>query len=130
PAWNPHALTGVPLISNPQTGLFSLFSLPLWVLPLGWALGLAAALKLWAAAMGTYLLVRELRLGFLAGLLAGVAFAFSAMNVTWLAQEIVPAVLVLLPWMLWLVERLLNGRGGSGTAVALAVATAVALGGG
>src|SRR6185436_9895783 len=91
PAWNPHALTGVPLISNPQTGLFSLFSLPLWVLPLGWALGLAAALKLWAAAMGTYLLVRELRLGFLAGLLAGVAFAFSAMNVTWLAQEIVPA---------------------------------------
>ena len=33
PAWNPHVLTGVPLISNPQTGLFSAFALPLWILP-------------------------------------------------------------------------------------------------
>jgi hypothetical protein len=130
PAWNPHVLTGVPLISNPQTGLFSVFALPLWILPFNWALGLAAALKLWAAAMGTYLLVRELRVGFLAGLLAGVAFAFCSMNITWLAQEIVPAVAVLLPWMLWLVERLLRGRGGIGTACALGVATALALGGG
>ncbi len=130
PAWNPHVLTGVPLISNPQTGLFSVFALPLWILPFNWALGLAAALKLWAAAMGTYLLVRELRLGFLAGLLAGVAFAFCSMNITWLAQEIVPAVAVLLPWMLWLIERLLHGRGGIGTACALGVSTALALGGG
>lgn len=130
PAWNPHALTGVPLLSNPQTGLFSPFALPLWILPFHWALGLAAALKLWFAAMGTYLLVRELRLGFLAGLLAGVSFAFCAMNITWLTQEIVPAVIVLLPWMLWLIERLANGRGGIGSAIALAVVTAAALGGG
>ncbi|HZV75375.1 MAG TPA: hypothetical protein VFF79_16825 [Conexibacter sp.] len=130
PAWNPHTLTGVPLLSNPQTGLFSVFSLPLWFLPFNWALGLAAALKLWAAAMGTYLLVRELRLGFLAGIVAGVAFAFCSMNVMWLAQEIVPAVAVLLPWMLWLVERLVRRGGGVGTAIALACVTAAALGGG
>jgi hypothetical protein len=129
PLWNPHALTGVPFISNPQTGLFSPFALPLWVLPFGWALGLAAALKLWVGALGAYLLARELRLGFLPGLLAGVAFAFSSQNVMWLAPEIVPAVAVLLPWMLWLVERLLCG-GGTGNAVALACVTAAALGGG
>jgi len=129
PLWNPHALTGVPFISNPQTGLFSPFALPLWVLPFGWALGLAAALKLWVGALGAYLLARELRLGFLPGLLAGVAFAFSSQNIMWLAPEIVPAVAVLLPWMLWLIERLLRG-GGSGNAVALACVTAAALGGG
>lgn len=129
PLWNPHALTGVPLVSNPQTGLFSLFALPLWVLPFSWALGLAAALKLWVGALGAYLLARELRLGFLAGLLAGVAFAFSSQNVMWLAPEIVPAVAVLLPWMLWLIERLLRDAG-SGNAVALACVTAAALGGG
>jgi len=129
PLWNPHALTGVPLIGNPQTGLFSPFALPLWILPFGWALGFAAALKLWAGALGAYLLAREMRLGFLPGLLAGVAFAFSSQNIMWLAPEIVPAVAVLLPWMLWLIERLLRG-GGRGNAVALACATAAALGGG
>jgi hypothetical protein len=129
PAWNPHALTGVPLLSNPQTGLFSPFALPLWVLPFEWALGFAAALKLWAGALGAYLLARELRLGFLPGLVAGVAFAFSSQNIMWLAPEIVPAVAVLLPWMLWLIERLLRA-GGVGNAIALACVTAAALGGG
>jgi hypothetical protein len=129
PLWNPHALTGVPFISNPQSGLFSPFALPLWVLPFEWALGFAAALKLWVGALGAYLLARELRLGFLPGLLAGVAFAFSSQNIMWLAPEIVPAVAVLLPWMLWLIERLLRG-GGRGNAIALACATAAALGGG
>jgi hypothetical protein len=129
PAWSSHALTGVPLLSNPQSGLFSPFALPLWILPFTWALGFAAALKLWAGALGVYLLVRELRLGFLPGLLAGVAFAFCSMNVMWLAPEIVPAVAVLLPWLLWLVERLARG-GGIGSAIALACLTAAAIGGG
>ena len=112
PAWNPHVLTGVSFFSNPQTGLFSPFSLPLWILPFTYAFGVVAALKLWAAALGTYLLVRELRLGFLPGLLAGVAFAFCSMNVMWLMPEAVPAVVVMLPWMLWLVERLARGTAG------------------
>jgi hypothetical protein len=129
PVWNPHALTGVPFLSNPQTGLFSLFSLPLWVLPFTYGLGLSAALTLWVGALGAYLLVRELRLGFLPALLAGVAFAFCSMNVMWLAPEIVPAVAVLLPWMLWLVERLARG-GGVFSAIGLACVTAIALGGG
>ncbi|MGN6189264.1 MAG: hypothetical protein ACTHOE_10215, partial [Conexibacter sp.] len=128
PAWNPHVLTGLPFISSPQSGLFSPFSLPLWILPFGYALGVAAALKLWAAAFGTYLLARELRLGFLPSLLAGVAFAFCSMNVMWLMFEMVPAVVVMLPWMLWLVERLARG-GGTRSAIGLAVVTAVALGG-
>jgi len=127
--WNPYVQTGLPFGSSPQTGIFSPFSLPLWILPFGYSLGAAAALKLWAAALGAYLLVRELRLGFLPGLLAGVAFAFCSMNVVWLMFESVPAVVVMLPWMLWLVERLARG-GGIHSAIGLAVVTAVALGGG
>ncbi len=129
PAWNPHVLTGIPFISSPQTGLFSPFSLPLWILPYTYAFGVTAALKLWAAAFGAYLLGRELRLGFLPSLLAGVAFAFCSMNVMWLSFEMVPAVVVMLPWMLWLVERLARG-GGIPSAIGLAIVTAVALGGG
>ena len=129
PAWNPHVLTGVSFLANPQAGLFSPLSLPLWILPLTYAFGVVAALKLWIAGLGTYLLVRELRLGFLPALLAAVAFAFCAMNVVWLTYEAVPAVIVWLPWMIWLVERLLT-RGGIGSAIALACVTAAAFGGG
>jgi len=32
PAWDPHVFAGTPFLSNPQVGLFSPFSLPLWIL--------------------------------------------------------------------------------------------------
>jgi hypothetical protein len=129
PAWNPYALTGIPLYNDAATGIFSLFNVPLWVLPLTYGLGVSAALKLTAGAWGTYLLVRQLRLGFLPGLLAGIAFAFSAFNIVWLAHETLPGVAVMLPWALWLVERIFE-RGSAGSVLGLALATAVALGGG
>jgi hypothetical protein len=129
PLWNPHVFGGIPFFSNPQTGIFSVFSVPLWVLPLNYAIGLAAALKLWVGGFGAYLLCRQLRLGFLPGLLAGVAFVFCSMNIVWLTHETLPAVAVMLPWMLWLVERIFE-RGRLGSALWLAVVCAIALGGG
>jgi len=131
PSWNPYVFDGIPLWSNPQTGLFSIFSLPLWILPLNYGIGVAAALKLWAAGLGSFLLVRELRLGFLPGLLAGLCFSFSAIDIVWLTHETLPAVAALLPWMLWLVERIYQARPGRlGSCLGLAVASAIALGGG
>ena len=129
PAWNPHAFAGTPLYANPQSGLFSLFSLPLWILPLNYGLGVAAALKLWAGGFGTYLLVRELRLSLAAGILAGVCFAFSAFNIVWLTHETLPAVAAMLPWAVWLVERIARG-GGLGCVLALAAVVAIGHGGG
>jgi hypothetical protein len=129
PAWNPHVFAGAPFFSNPANGLFSPFSLPLWILPLNYGIGVGAALKLWAAGFGCCLLARELRLGLLPGLLAGVGFAFSALNITWLTHESLPAVAAMLPWMVWLVERIFRG-GRLGSAVGLALVTAVAIGGG
>lgn len=46
PAWDPYVLGGIPLYQSPAAGLFSLFNLPLWILPLAYALGVSAALKL------------------------------------------------------------------------------------
>jgi hypothetical protein len=129
PAWNPHVFAGIPFMSNPQTGIFSAFSLPLWVLPFNYAIGVEAALKLWVGGFGAYLLVRQLRLGFLPGLLAGVSYMFCSLNVVWLTHETLPAVAVMLPWMLWLVERIFE-RGRLGSALWLAVVCAIALGGG
>lgn len=129
PAWFPYAFGGVPFYNNPQTVLLSPFSLPIWVLPLHYGIGVSAALKLWAAAFGTYLLARELRLAFLPGLLAGVTYGLCAFNILWLTHESLPGVAALLPWTLWLTERLLR-QGGLGPALGLAAATAFALTGG
>jgi hypothetical protein len=129
PSWDRYVLGGVPLWANPQTGLFALFNLPMWILSLNYGIGVSAALKLWAAGFGSYLLVRELRLGFLPGLLAGVCFGFSAIQIVWLTHETLPAVAALLPWMLWLIERIYRG-GRLGSLLGLAIATAIAIGGG
>jgi hypothetical protein len=129
PLWNPHVFAGIPFFDNPQTGIFSPFSLPLWILPLNYGIGVAAAIKLWVGAFGTYLLVRQLRLGFLPGLLAGTCFAFASINIVWLTHETLPAVAVMLPWMLWSIERVFE-RGRIGSAVWLALLTAIALTGG
>lgn len=84
PAWNPYAFGGTPLWANSQVAWLSPFSLPLWILPLNYGLGVAAALKLWVAGFGSYLLARELRLGFWPALVAGVAFSLCSFNVVWL----------------------------------------------
>lgn len=129
PLWNPYMFAGTPFLANPQTGIFSLFSLPLWTLPFDYAIGVGAALTLWAAGFGTYLLVRQLGLRFLPGVMAAVAFSFSAINVVWLTHATLPAVAAMLPWMVWLVERIL-AHGRLADALGLALVTAIALGGG
>jgi len=129
PAWNPYAFAGTPLFANSQIAWLSPFSLPLWILPLNYGLGVAAALKLWAAGFGTYLLARELRLGFLPGLVGGAAFALGSFNVVWLTYAVFVSVAAMLPWALWLVERIVRrGRGGDGLAL-VAVLTVALLSG-
>jgi len=126
PAWNPYAFGGTPLFANSEIAWLSPFSLPLWILPLNYAFGVAAALKLWLAGFGTYLLARELRLSFLPALLAAIAFALCSFNVVWLSYGIFVSVAALLPWALWLVEQIVR-RGRPLDGLLLAGALTVAL---
>jgi hypothetical protein len=129
PAWNPFAFAGTPLFANSQVAWLSPFSLPLWTLPLNYAFGVAAALKLWMAGFGAYLLVRELRLGFWPALLAGIAFALCAFNVVWLTYGVFVSVAAMLPWAIWLTERIIR-RGRASDALALTAVVAVLQAGG
>lgn len=124
PAWNPYALAGTPFFGNFQVAWASPFSLPLWLLPLSYGLGLVAAIKLWLAGFGTYMLVRELGLGFWPAMLAAVGFALCAFNVVWLAHGVFVSVAAMLPWGLWLAERLVQ-RGRAGDGLALVVVAAI-----
>ena len=129
PAWNPYAFAGTPLFANAEMAWASPFNLPLWILPLNYGLGVAAALKLWMAGFGTYLLVRELRLGFWPGIVAGTGFALCSFNVVWLSHSVFVSVAAMLPWALWLTERLIRrGRAGDGLALGAVAAIALASG--
>jgi len=128
PAWNPAALSGTPFFANAQTALLSPFNVPLWFLPLGYAFGVSAALKLWAACFGTYLLVRRLGLGTVPGLVAGLAFGFCAFQIVWLSHPHVN-VSVLLPWGLWAVERIMQRGAGRGGLILAGVCAIALLGG-
>jgi hypothetical protein len=128
PEWNPYALGGTPFLGNQGTALFSPFNVFFWILPFKYAFGFVAALKLWVAAFGTYLLVRELRLGFWPAVVAGLAFGFCPFSIVWLLHTHVNVV-VFLPWVLWGAERIVR-RGGTLDGLALAVPLAFALLGG
>jgi hypothetical protein len=124
PGWDPSSLLGVPLGANPQAELFDPLALPLRLLPLDWSYGFVAALKLWLAGFGTYLLARELRCGFWAALAGGFALLTSSYMVVWL-QWPHTACFCFLPWVLWLVERIARGSRGAGLALAVLVALLV-----
>jgi hypothetical protein len=128
PAWNPYALGGTPFFANANVAVLSPFTLPFLIFPIKLALGVSGALKLWVAAFGMYLLVRELRLSFWAGVVAGVSFALCAFNVVWLSHP-QTHVAVLLPALLWLAERTLRTRR-AGPAAGLSVLLAATVAGG
>ena len=124
PAWNPYAFSGTPFYANPQTALLSPFSVPMWLLPLNFGLGVAALLKLWVAGWGTYSLTRWLGLDPWPSVLAGLTFMLCGFMILWLEYETLPAAAAMLPWAILLADRTLTRRR-VGDVVALALVTVV-----
>ena len=60
PLWNPWITAGRPLHADAQSAIFSPFNVPAYVMDEWRALALIAALKLWVAAFGGFLLARAL----------------------------------------------------------------------
>jgi hypothetical protein len=104
PLWNPHVAAGRPFLANAQSAVLSPFSLPAYVLPFWWSLGVIAVLKVFVAAFGTYLLARALRMRFGGALMAGIVYAFSLYFVVWIAWP-QTSVWALLPWLFLLADR-------------------------
>ena len=107
PLWNPYIAGGRPHFGNTQSAVLSPFSLPTYVLPFWWSLGLMCLLKVFAAAFGTYLLGRSLGMRFGGALLAGLVFAFSLYFLVWVSWPL-PNVWALLPWLILLTDRVIR----------------------
>jgi hypothetical protein len=105
PLWNPHQGMGYPLYANSQSAIFyppnALF---VWLRER--AFGWLAALHLWWAGMGVWLLLRrQVGVGFAAALGGAIAYAFSLWMITWQYLPSVPATASWLPWVVLTTAR-------------------------
>jgi hypothetical protein len=107
PLWNPWITAGRPLHADAQSAIFSPFNAPAYVIDEWRALALIAALKLWAAALGAFLLARALSMRRPGAGLAGVVFGFSLWMVTWISYPHA-SVWALVPWALLAAEGVLR----------------------
>ncbi len=123
--WNPHMAAGRPYLANMQSGVFSPFSLPSYLLPFWWSLGLVAAIKLFVASFGTYLLARRLGQSFWAAMAGGVVFGFGLYVVVHLMYPI-GSVYVLIPLLLVATDEVTR-RPGLRSALGLALLVALSL---
>ncbi len=104
PLWNPYVGAGSPLFSNGQSAvLFPLNLVVLWLSP-EIAATLVQLAKPPLAAIGMALFLRALSVRGIAGILAGIAWAFSGPMVAWLGWPHTNALLMV-PFLFWAATR-------------------------
>ena len=94
---------GRPFQANSQAAVLSPFSVPAYVLPFWDSLAVMAALKLFVAAFGAFLLARTFGMRFAGALMCGLVFGFSLWSVSWVSWTTM-SVWALLPWLCLLAE--------------------------
>ena len=117
PLWNPYIMGGAPYLADMQSAVFSPFSLPAYVLPFWWSLGVIATLKVLVAAMGAYSLGRILGMRQGGAFLCGLVFGFGLFMVAWIPWPLTN-VFPLIPWLLVATERLIRRPGAPWACVA------------
>ncbi len=126
PGWNSYSFAGAPFWANGQSAPLFPLHLLFALLPLQIGFVLLPWLRIVIGGCGAWLLARELGASRPAALVATIGFPLSGMLVSFLLFPMGNA-LVLVPWVLWAVERLAAGRSGGAL---LAVCAGVQLLGG
>jgi hypothetical protein len=107
PLWNPNSQLGVPFLGNGQSAIFYPTILLHWHLPETWSWTISAALRLFLAGLGVYLLAGRYGARGVGRLLSAVAFMLCGFNVVWLNHPQMN-VMPLLPWALLMTEMLVE----------------------
>jgi hypothetical protein len=106
PLWTPGVYMGYPLQAEGQAGVFSPVNWLLWgLLPVPRALNTGSLLPFVIAAIGTYLLARQLGANAAAAFTAGFGYALSGYFVAHVKHIPIVATACWIPVVLWLVER-------------------------
>lgn len=110
PLWDPYIFAGHPFLANGQhSGLYPLSGV-FYVLPLWRAYGVFTWLQLGLAGVWMYLFTRTLGAGRLGSLIAGITFQFSGWMVVSVVHPMIIAGASWLPFILAMVERVIQQR--------------------
>ena len=110
PLWDPYIFAGHPFLANGQHSALYPLSLVFYVLPLWRAYGVFAWLQLGVAGTFAYLFARVLGVRRLGGLIAGITFQFSGFMVVSVVHPMVIAGASWLPFILGMVELVIQQR--------------------
>jgi hypothetical protein len=111
PLWNPDLGMGAPLLANAQSALLYPPNLLLFLIPMPVAQNILLSAHLVLAGWGMSRLVRELSIGMLGQIVAGLAFAFCGYVVARAWFFSINAAVAWLPWILLAGERLVRQTG-------------------
>jgi hypothetical protein len=126
PLWNPDNMLGAPFAANIQAGIYYPGNWLYYLWPDGNIYWVQAWLKLFLAALGMYLLARQvLGVGPLGAIIGALTYTFSAYMVVWLLFPLADAG-VWLPWLVWATARLVTAPT-PGKAGVLAVMSALSI---
>ncbi len=93
-------MAGRPYIGNAPPAVFSLFTLPVFLLPSNGRGRHRGAEAVRGRVFGMFLLARALRLRWVGALMSGLVFAFAMPLVTWLMEGRTSSAWALIPWLL------------------------------
>jgi hypothetical protein len=113
PLWNPHLYSGAPFVADNQSGVFYPINLITFALagpPSYQVMEGLVVLHIWLAAVGTFVLLRDLRLRRSAAVLGGLAFALSDLFITHIGNLNLNATAAWLPLTIWAAHRALETR--------------------
>jgi hypothetical protein len=108
PLWNPYVLCGQPLVGNPQAWVFYPTTLLLPFMPVWLYFTVNSLIHLCLAGGGTYLLLRRLTHDRTAAILGGLTYMGSGFLMARLQFPTMIMAAAWLPWMLVLVDRVID----------------------
>jgi len=132
PLWNPHLYSGAPFVADNQSGVFypiNLIAFALFGSPSYQVMEGLVVFHIWLAAIGTFVLLRGLKLRRSAAMLGAMAFALSDLFVTHIGNLNLNATAAWLPLTLWATHRALQERSVYWSGAAGALLTTAALAG-
>lgn len=108
PLWNHFMFGGTPLLADFQVGLFSPTMPFYFIFSKIWAWTFQIMSQPLLAAIFTYLLLRNFKLGKMESLFGGVFYAFASFNIIWLEWNSNSLVAAFIPLLILFVDKFIN----------------------
>ncbi len=110
PLWNIYSFSGNPLIANVQSAVFYPFNILFLLIKSQWAWILYIMIQPVLATFFMYIFIRSVGLSRLAGIFAGIGFAFIGYTMVWFEMGIIGHSALWLPFILWGMTRFIHTK--------------------